>query len=174
MPRPPLVRSNNDDRRQWRKQGVAVGAAASRMQAAAQQTLRAATRVRMSGSSALDAHGPTGRKRAGLTYEGSGFWTITPCQAAVDLCSRALLFQVSANFARPAWACPACQWLPFQGELSRQRLRGPAGASLYRGLQKIQFIHRYFISIPRIHDKVKRKNTQPTGILKIFAFSFLF
>ena len=40
--------------------------------------------------------------------------------------------------------------------------------------QKIQFIHRYFISIPRIHDKVKRKNTQPTGILKIFAFSFLF
>ena len=30
MPRPPLDRSNNDDRRQWRKQGVAVGAAASR------------------------------------------------------------------------------------------------------------------------------------------------
>ena len=143
------------------------------MQAAAQQTLRAATRVRMSGSSALDAHGPTGRKRAGLTYEGSGFWTITPCQAAVDLCSRALLFQVSANFARPAWACPACQWLPFQGELSRQRLRGPAGASLYRGLQKIQFIHRYFISIPRIHDKVKRKKCHRAGNLKISGFSFL-
>ena len=33
MPRPPLVRSNNDDRRQWRKQGVAVGAAASKTQA---------------------------------------------------------------------------------------------------------------------------------------------
>ena len=45
MPRPPLVRSNNDDRRQWRKQGVAVGAAASRMQARAQQTLGAATRA---------------------------------------------------------------------------------------------------------------------------------
>ena len=32
MPRPPLDRSNNDDRRQWRKQGVAVGAAASKTQ----------------------------------------------------------------------------------------------------------------------------------------------
>ena len=38
------TRSNGDDRRQRRKQGVAVGAAASRMQAAAQQTLGAATR----------------------------------------------------------------------------------------------------------------------------------
>jgi len=36
---------NSDDRRQWRKQGGAVGAAASRMQAAAQQTLGAATRT---------------------------------------------------------------------------------------------------------------------------------
>ena len=35
---------NGDDRRQRRKQGVAVGAAASRMQATAQQTLGAATR----------------------------------------------------------------------------------------------------------------------------------
>ena len=33
MPRPLLDRSNNDDRRQWRKQGVAVGAAASKTQA---------------------------------------------------------------------------------------------------------------------------------------------
>ena len=33
MPRPLLGRSNNDDRRQWRKQGVAVGAAASKTQA---------------------------------------------------------------------------------------------------------------------------------------------
>ena len=40
------TRSNGDDRRQWRKQGVAVGAAASRMQATAKQTLGAATRVR--------------------------------------------------------------------------------------------------------------------------------
>ena len=37
---------NSDDRRQWRKQGGAVGAAASRMQATAKQTLGAATRVR--------------------------------------------------------------------------------------------------------------------------------
>ena len=40
------TRGNGDDRRQWRKQGIAVGAAASRMRAAAQQTLGAATRVR--------------------------------------------------------------------------------------------------------------------------------
>ena len=32
MPRPLLDRSNNDDRRRWRKQGVAVGAAASKTQ----------------------------------------------------------------------------------------------------------------------------------------------
>ena len=38
------TRGNGDDRRQRRKQGVAVGAAASRMQATAQQTLGAATR----------------------------------------------------------------------------------------------------------------------------------
>ena len=45
MPRPPLVRSNGDDRRQRRKQGGAVGAAASRMRATAKQTLGAATRA---------------------------------------------------------------------------------------------------------------------------------
>ena len=39
------TRSNGDDRRQWRKQGGAVGAAASRMRAAAKQTLGAATRL---------------------------------------------------------------------------------------------------------------------------------
>ena len=38
------TRGNGDDRRQRRKQGVAVGAAASRMQATAQQTLGAAIR----------------------------------------------------------------------------------------------------------------------------------
>ena len=36
---------NSDDRRQWRKQGGVVGAAASRMRAAAKQTLGAATRL---------------------------------------------------------------------------------------------------------------------------------
>ena len=45
MPKPPLGRGNGDDRRQWRKQGGAVGAAASRMQATAKQTLGAATRA---------------------------------------------------------------------------------------------------------------------------------
>ena len=37
---------SSDDRRQWRKQGEAAGAAASRMQARAEQPLGAATRVR--------------------------------------------------------------------------------------------------------------------------------
>ena len=36
---------NSDNRRQWRKQGGAVGAAASRMRAVAKQTLGAATRA---------------------------------------------------------------------------------------------------------------------------------
>ena len=36
---------NSDDHRQWRKQGGAVGTAASRMRAAAKQTLGAATRL---------------------------------------------------------------------------------------------------------------------------------
>ena len=39
------TRSNGDDRRQWRKQRGAVGAAANRMRAAAKQTLGAATRA---------------------------------------------------------------------------------------------------------------------------------
>ena len=39
------TRSNGYDRRQWRKQGGAVGAAASRMRATAKQTLGAATRA---------------------------------------------------------------------------------------------------------------------------------
>ncbi|MFQ9252325.1 MAG: hypothetical protein ACLR29_14280, partial [Faecalibacterium prausnitzii] len=38
---------NGDDRGQWPKQGGAVGAAASKMQAAAQQMLGAATRARL-------------------------------------------------------------------------------------------------------------------------------
>ena len=42
---------NNDDRRQWRKQGVFVGAAASKMQAVAKQMLGAATRFRVRGES---------------------------------------------------------------------------------------------------------------------------
>ena len=42
----PLV-CNGDDRGQWPKQGGAVGAAASKMQAAAQQMLGAATRARL-------------------------------------------------------------------------------------------------------------------------------
>ena len=52
--------SNGDDRRQWRKQGGAVGAAASRMRAAAKQTLGAATRAVALRSN--DGEGKPGRK----------------------------------------------------------------------------------------------------------------
>ena len=51
---------NSDDRRQWRKQGGAVGAAASRMRAAAKQTLGAATRAVALRSN--DGEGKPGRK----------------------------------------------------------------------------------------------------------------
>ena len=67
---------NGDDRGQWPKQGGAVGAAASGMQAAAQQTLGAATRAQsatgVSGKFPLDAGSSAGRKMAGAATEGSG------------------------------------------------------------------------------------------------------
>ena len=72
----PLKRGNGDDRGQWPKQGGAVGAAASRMQATAKQTLGAATRAQSAtgvpGSSQLDAGSAAGREMAGLATEGSG------------------------------------------------------------------------------------------------------
>ena len=46
---------NNGDRRQWRKQGTVVGAAASKMRATAKQMLGAATRIRVWGESYLMA-----------------------------------------------------------------------------------------------------------------------
>ena len=71
-----LKRGNGDDRGQWPKQGGAVGAAASGMQATAQQTLGAATRAQSAtgvpGSSQLDAGSAAGREMAGLVTEGSG------------------------------------------------------------------------------------------------------
>ena len=72
----PLKRGNGDDRGQWPKQGGAVRAAASGMQATAQQTLGAATRAQSAtgvpGSSQLDAGSAAGREMAGLATEGSG------------------------------------------------------------------------------------------------------
>ena len=72
----PLKRGNGDDRGQWPKQGGAVGAAASRMQATAKQTLGAATRAQSAtgvpDSSQLDAGSAAGREMAGLATEGSG------------------------------------------------------------------------------------------------------
>ena len=67
---------NGDDRGQWPKQGGAVGAAASRMQATAKQTLGAATRAQsatgVSGKFPLDAGSSVGRKMAGAATEDSG------------------------------------------------------------------------------------------------------
>jgi hypothetical protein len=60
----------------------------------------------------LDAESPTGRKRAGLATEGSGFWTSAPCQAVAGLDSGALPFPghrallVQAKVARPAKGSP--------------------------------------------------------------------
>ena len=45
MPKPPLVRSNNDDRRQWRKQGGAVGGRGQQDASKALRMLGAATRA---------------------------------------------------------------------------------------------------------------------------------
>ena len=81
----PLKRGNGDDRGQWPKQGGTVGAAASGMQAAAQQTLGAATRAQsatgVSDSSELDAGSAAGRKMAGLATEGSGIANEAAAQA---------------------------------------------------------------------------------------------
>jgi len=67
---------NGDDRRQWRIEGGAVGAAASRMQATAKQTLGAATRAQsatgVSGQFPLDAGSSAGRKMAGAATEDGG------------------------------------------------------------------------------------------------------
>ena len=54
---------NSDDRRQWRKQGGAVGAAASRMRAAAKQTLGAATRLSAATSFFSVSTSPSGSER---------------------------------------------------------------------------------------------------------------
>ena len=65
-------RGNGDDRGQWPKQGGAVGAAASGMQAATQQTLGAATRAQSAFLKGNSTESAAGRKMAGLATEGSG------------------------------------------------------------------------------------------------------
>ena len=73
------TRGNGDDRRQWRKQGGAVGAAASRMRAAAKQTLGAATR-------------PWRAKQTERLYEGKPF-----------LCRKVRLLASPVSFWRNVW-----------------------------------------------------------------------
>ena len=46
----------------------------------------------MPGHPELDAGGPMRRKMVGLATEDRYFWTNVLCQAAVNLCSKALLF----------------------------------------------------------------------------------
>ena len=86
----PLKRGNGDDRGQWPKQGGAVGAAASGMQATAQQTLGAATRAQsatgVSGKFPLDAGSSAGRKMAGAATEDSGSG---PAQQTLGAATRA-------------------------------------------------------------------------------------
>ena len=86
----PLKRGNGDDHGQWPKQGGAVGAAASGMQATAQQTLGAAIRAQSAtgvpGSSQLDAGSAAGREMAGLATEGSGSG---PAQQTLGAATRA-------------------------------------------------------------------------------------
>ena len=86
----PLKRGNGDDHGQWPKQGGAVGAAASGMQATAQQTLGAATRAQSAtgvpGSSQLDAGSAARREMAGLATEGSGSG---PAQQTLGAATRA-------------------------------------------------------------------------------------
>ena len=93
--------SNGDDRRQRRKQGVAVGAAASRMRATAQQTLGAATR-------------PCLRSRLRGCIK-----TSLPSVARP-----ALLRHIGPHASSKKW--PDMPMALPMGELARQRLRGQA------------------------------------------------
>ena len=71
------TRGNGDDRRQWRKQGGAVGAAASRMRAAAKQTLGAATRpCRAKQTERLDEGEPFLCRKVRLLASPVSFWRI--------------------------------------------------------------------------------------------------
>ena len=102
---------NGDDRRQRRKQGVAVGAAASRMQATAQQTLGAATRPCLrSRLRGWTKDSLTGK----LLLDSTSPSRLTPCHLPYR--GEALAFRK---------ALPPRQRLPLLGELSNEvRLRG--------------------------------------------------
>ena len=68
---------NGDDHRQWRKQGGAVGAAASRMRAAAKQTLGAATRPWRGACDETERARP--HRFLYLFGEKSGIMVLRPC-----------------------------------------------------------------------------------------------
>ena len=68
----------------------------------------------------LDAESPIWRKRAGLAYGDSGFWTSAPCQAAAGLDSGALLF--------PRYCASLVQW-----ELDRHAKGSPSGRAVTAG-----------------------------------------
>ena len=99
----------------------------------------------MPGHPELDAGGPMRRKMVGLATEGRYFWTNVLCQAAVNLCSKALLFlkyrallvqRGPARLARGA-SHPGCG----SQRLLRCRLhpagRGPNSSSLFPPLAAV-------------------------------------
>ena len=69
----------------------------------------------------LPARGPTGRKRAGLATEGSGFWTSAPCQAAVNPDSGALPFPRHRALLVPRGPDRHASGSPFGGAGERMR-----------------------------------------------------
>ena len=105
---------NSDDRRQWRNQGGAVGAAASRMRATAKQTLGAATRA-VASLAMTERARP--QKNGRCTAIGSGLCQsktliALPCSISASLPSQALTRQLSQRESLfkmrfPCWKPPA-------------------------------------------------------------------
>ena len=71
----------------------------------------------------LDAQGPIWRKRAGLAYGDSGFWTSAPCQAVAGLDSGALLLPINRALLVQAKADRHARGSP-SGGAGAKRLRG--------------------------------------------------
>ena len=60
------------------------------------------------------------------------------CPEAAALCSRALLFTIKSDFARPAWACPARQWLSLWGNGDDRRQRRKQGGAVGAAASRMQ------------------------------------
>ena len=60
------------------------------------------------------------------------------CPEAAALCSRALLFPIKSNFARPAQGYPARQWLPLWGNGDDRRQRRKQGGAVGAAASRMQ------------------------------------